>query len=278
MLVHDQYIYPEKPDCDDDIVVFHSGFSSTMANYSHGKDTRDYYLIHWVTRGRGTYQTETAKYNLKEGDGFLILPGQTIVHTADKKEPWDLCWVAFFGQKAEEILKEAGLDREHLIFHYDKDTFLEDCIQNIYKESQTGKNVLYITGQFYLFMARLAEEKQKERFLSTESSQFSRFEEAMNYIRRNIRRQISVAQLANSMRLDPSQVYRIFQKHTGRSPQQVIAELRMEKACEFLEKTDLSIRDIAEWLGYEYQSHFTKQFKVHRKMSPSAYRKLCENN
>lgn len=278
MLVHDQYIYPEKPDCDDDIVVFHSGFSSTMANYSHGKDTRDYYLIHWVTRGRGTYQTETAKYNLKEGDGFLILPGQTIVHTADKEEPWDLCWVAFFGRKAEEILKEAGLDREHLIFHYDKDTFLEDCIQNIYKESQTGKNVLYITGQFYLFMARLAEEKQKERFLSTESSQFSRFEEAMNYIRRNIRSQISVAQLANSMRLDPSQVYRIFQKHTGRSPQQVIAELRMEKACEFLEKTDLSIRDIAEWLGYEYQSHFTKQFKVHRKMSPSAYRKLCRNN
>ena len=108
MLVHDQYIYPEKPDCDDDIVVFHSGFSSTMANYSHGKDTRDYYLIHWVTRGRGTYQTETAKYNLKEGDGFLILPGQTIVHTADKEEPWDLCWVAFFGRKAEEILKEGS--------------------------------------------------------------------------------------------------------------------------------------------------------------------------
>lgn len=278
MLVHDQYIYSEKPDCDDDIVVFHSGFSSTMANYSHGKDTRDYYLIHWITRGRGTYQTETAKYDLREGDGFLILPGQTIVHTADKEEPWDLCWIVFFGRKAEEILKEAGLDGEHLIFHYDKDTFLEDCIQNIYKESQTGKNVLYITGQFYLFMARLAEESQKERFLNTESSQFSRFEEAMNYIRRNIRSQISVAQLANSMRLDPSQVYRIFQKHTGRSPQQVIAELRMEKACEFLEKTDLSIRDIAEWLGYEYQSHFTKQFKAHRKMSPSAYRKLCRND
>lgn len=273
MLVHDQYIYPEKPDCDDDIVVFHSGFSSTMANYSYGKDTRDYYLIHWITRGRGIYQTGRTKYALKEGDGFLILPGQTIVHTADKKEPWDLCWIAFFGRKAGEILEEAGLDEEHLIFHYDKDTFLEDCIQNIYKASQTGKNVLYITGQFYLFMARLAEENQKERFLSAGNSQFSRFEEAMNYIRRNIRSQISVAQLANSMRLDPSQVYRIFRKHTGRSPQQVIAELRMEKACEFLEKTDLSIRDIAEWLGYEYQSHFTKQFKDHRKMSPSVYRR-----
>ena len=278
MIVHDQYIYPEKPDCDDDIVVFHSGFSSTMANYSHGKDTRDYYLLHWITRGCGTYQTETAKYALREGDGFLILPGQTIVHTADREDPWDLCWIAFFGRKAGEILKEAGLDEEHLIFHYDRDTFLEDCIQNIYKESQTGKNVLYITGQFYLFMARLAEENRKERLLSAGKEPFSRFEEAMNYIRRNIRSQISVSQLANSMCLDPSQVDRIFRKHTGRSPQQVIAELRMEKACEFLERTDLSIRDIAEWLGYEYQSHFTKQFKAHRNMSPSAYRRTDKNN
>ena len=52
MLVYDQYIYPEKPDIDDDIVVFHSGFCSTSPNYSYGKDTRDYYLIHFVTRRR----------------------------------------------------------------------------------------------------------------------------------------------------------------------------------------------------------------------------------
>ena len=29
MLVYDQYIYPEKPDTDEDIIVFHSGFCST---------------------------------------------------------------------------------------------------------------------------------------------------------------------------------------------------------------------------------------------------------
>lgn len=56
MLVYDQYIYPEKPDTDEDIIVFHSGFCSTTPNYSYGRDTRDYYLIHYVTRGRGTYQ------------------------------------------------------------------------------------------------------------------------------------------------------------------------------------------------------------------------------
>ena len=70
MLVHDQYIYPEKPDCDDDIVVFHSGFSSTMANYSHGKDTRDYYLIHWVTRGRGVLKDVSPRSSFSISDFF----------------------------------------------------------------------------------------------------------------------------------------------------------------------------------------------------------------
>ena len=50
--------------------------------------------------------------------------------------------------------------------------------------------------------------------------------------------------------------------------------MRMEKACEFLSKTDLPIKEISEWMGYEYQSHFTKQFKAHTNLSPSQYREL----
>ena len=157
MLVYDQYIYPEKPDIDDDIVVFHSGFCSTSPNYSYGKDTRDYYLIHFITRGKGTYRVGQRIFHLSANDGFLITPGTTIVHTADKKEPWDLCWVAFFGRRAAALLEKAGLDEEHLIFHYDKDDFLETCIKNIYNESRTGKNIASITGYFYLFAGRLIE-------------------------------------------------------------------------------------------------------------------------
>ena len=54
----------------------------------------------------------------------------------------------------------------------------------------------------------------------------------------------------------------------------MISDMRIEKTCEFLEKTDLSIREIAEWMNYEYQSHFTKQFKSKMNMSPSEYRAM----
>lgn len=274
MLVYDQYIYPEKPDSDDDIIVLHSGFSSTSSNYSFGKDTRDYYLIHYVTNGKGVYQTSSQKYNLKQGDGFLILPDETIVHTADKYDPWDLCWVAFSGKKADTLLADAGLDENHLIFHYDSDDYLETCIKNIYNESRGSQNLLYITGYFYMLLGRLSENHQKRHHHSLEKAQFTRFQEAMNLIHRNIHQQISVGYLANCMRLDTSQVYRIFKKHTGKSPQQVISDLRIEKSCEFLTMTDLPVKDISEWMGYEYPSHFTKQFKAKMHMSPSQYRAL----
>lgn len=74
------------------------------------------------------------------------------------------------------------------------------------------------------------------------------------------------------MRLDTSQVYRIFKKNTGMSTQCFITRMRMKKACEMLEKTELPMKEIAEWMDYEYQSHFTKQFRKETGLSPSEYR------
>ena len=130
----------------------------------------------------------------------------------------------------------------------------------------------YIKGYFYQFMGKLIEQYQEIQNLHSEVPAFDRFEDAMIYIRRNIRNQISVELLANYLRLNTSQVYRIFKANTGKSPKQVITDMRIEKACEFLLKTDLPVIEISKWLDYEYQSHFTKQFKSKMHMSPSEYR------
>ena len=70
---------------------------------------------------------------------------------------------------------------------------------------------------------------KKKRRKSRISCVFSRFDDAVIYIRRNIRSRITIENLANYMRLDASQVYRIFKKKTGLSPQQFITRIRMER-------------------------------------------------
>jgi len=273
VIVYDQYVYPEKPVTGDDLVVFHSGFCSTVPGYSYGRDTRDYYLIHYCTSGKGVYDTGEHRYSLSKNDGFLILPNQSIVHTADAEDPWKLCWIAFFGEKAEEYLSMAGLGPENLLFHYNRDDFLESCIKNIYHESRRSKNIPVILGHCYLLLGRLIEHyRARER--KEPPSPFTHFEDACNYILRNLHTRISVEELSSYLRLDTSQVYRIFKKHSGQSPQHYITHLRMQRACELLEKTDLPVKDVSHWLNFEYQSHFTKQFKALKGVSPSVYRQM----
>ncbi|WP_420489343.1 helix-turn-helix domain-containing protein [Neobacillus niacini] len=82
--------------------------------------------------------------------------------------------------------------------------------------------------------------------------------------------------LASYLRLDTSQVYRIFKKNTDCAPLQFITKLRVQKACEMLIKTDMSVKEISEWMGFEFQSHFTKQFKKIMGINPSVY--LLQNS
>jgi AraC-like DNA-binding protein len=270
MIVYDQYVFPEKSGTVDDLVVFHSGFCSTIPNYSYGCDTRDYYLIHYCINGMGVYKAGDRQYHLSKYDGFLILPNQSIVHTADRYDPWDLCWVAFFGKKAEEYLQLAGFGPDNLIFRYDRDDYLEKRIMDIYDESRSGKNIPTILGQFYLLIGKLIDNHSKSE--KNASTTFTHFDDAHNYILRNLHNRISVEELSSYLRLDTSQIYRIFKKHTGLSPSQYITELRMKKACELLTKTDLPVKDVSRWLNFEYQSHFTRQFKAVTGTSPNLYR------
>jgi len=266
-------IYPEKPALDDDIVVLHSGFCSVKPNFSTGRDVRDYYMIHYCTSGRGKYIVSDHVYDITEKNGFLSTPNTHYNHTADANDPWDLCWVAFFGRKADAYLAQANLNKDNLIFRYDKDDFPETCIRNIYNESRGRRNIAMITGHFMLFLGCLIDHHQSASGRpDTPLIAFSHFESAVNYISKHIHMRVSIEELSDYLMLDSSQIYRIFKEKTGIPPLQFITKMRMEKACGMLLQTDLPIKDVSDWLNYDYPSHFTKQFKNYVGMTPQAYR------
>ena len=51
-----------------------------------------------------------------------------------------------------------------------------------------------------------------------------------------------------------------------------IQQKRIERAKELLSHTNLSIMQIACEIGYNYESSFTKVFKLRENVSPKAYR------
>lgn len=269
MQKYDYFLAPEQLTYDTDVTIHNVGFSQCPPNYTYGWDTRDYYLIHYCLSGHGTYYASGREYQIDPREGFLITPESTIKHLSDSRDPWNLCWVGFEGEHMADYLKQAGLDREHLIFRYTKDNLIESCIENIYdrvRHSETSG--LILTGYLYVLLGALSDQtKNEDDTLIT----LNHFEKAVRYIQHHIRSPITVEQLADQHNVAPSQLYRSFMKHAGMSPKKYLDQEKMAKACELIQKTDLSMHEIANYLGYEYDTHFYKTFHRVMGMKPSEY-------
>lgn len=271
MQIYDYFLAPEQLTSYTDVIIRNVGFSQCPPCYTYGWDTRDYYLIHYCLSGHGIYYAGGKEYSIGPKDGFLITPGSTIMHLSDQKDPWNLCWIGFRGHKIADYLKKAGLDETHLTFRYTRDNLLETCIENLYdKVRQPEISSLTLTGYLYILLGALADNHQERQ---DDSVSLSHFEKSVRYILHNIRSSITVDELAKNSNIAPSQLYRSFMANCGMSPKQYLDKEKMKKACELIQKTDLSMHEIARYLGYEYDTHFYKTF--HRIMgeTPSEYAK-----
>ena len=64
----------------------------------------------------------------------------------------------------------------------------------------------------------------------------------------------------------------LFKPSVGVPPRVYLTRLRMEKACELLETTDLPVTEIAQEVGYSSNQVLARLFLKHRHMSPTDYR------
>lgn len=94
----------------------------------------------------------------------------------------------------------------------------------------------------------------------------------MNYVRDRIDKRIDYNELAEAFALNSRYISHIFKLNTGYSLKENITRLRLERAVTLLTETPLSISEIADTLGFTDIYHFSKLFKAHYGVPPSAYR------
>lgn len=96
----------------------------------------------------------------------------------------------------------------------------------------------------------------------------------IEFIKTNYMKKISVCEMADVAKMSGSNLYAVFKKSTGRSPVKYLNEYRLAIACELLQKTDYSIKEVAEKVGIPDQFYFSKLFKGKYSISPQQYRKI----
>lgn len=121
-------------------------------------------------------------------------------------------------------------------------------------------------------LGRLVEKAQEKRGTEPEEDGQERLQVVKKYIEEHIREKIYVEELAGLVHVNEQHLMRIFKRETGRSLTEYIAERRIVIASSLLKDTDYSINFVADCVGCENYSYFTKIFKKYTGFTPREYR------
>lgn len=84
---------------------------------------------------------------------------------------------------------------------------------------------------------------------------------------------LTLESMAGILQASPVYLSRLFKQELGSSFGTYLTQVRIRKAVQLLNSTDISVLEVAERTGYETQHYFSTAFKKHTGVSPLQFRK-----
>lgn len=260
--------------------VLFAGESQTKPDHALGPKIYDYYLLHAIVSGRGTFRTETDVYELGAGDCFLIHPGQLVSYISCHADPWKYRWVAFTGEAGQSLVESAGFLPGCPVLNTtkeSKESKVPEYMQNIQERFHLKQESAHTAaiGYLHLIWAEIMNCSTKPSRLTVMEPQVQRtVKQIINYMTSQYAHPVSIEQMCASLGYNRAYLSRIFKKETGISPVTYLLKLRIDQAKRLLrERPELSVEQISASVGLTDPLYFSRQFKRFCGQSPTSYRK-----
>ena len=234
------------------------------------RENYESFLVLYVLDGVFTFVKDGRPVSAHEGDTiFLDCREKHEYYTPDRLES---VWVHIAGANLEALYRTitAGgsvlkcSDREHVR------RLLFRLVNDLSDEAPVSEMQLSLT--IYKLLAELsAPSMVRGRARETDEDGVQAVRE---YIARNLQKNLTVQALAALMHMSPSHFSRVFKRRTGLSPYDYVLTARLNRAKEYLQRTDLSVSEIAFETGFNSDANFIYFFTKHVGLSPGKFRKL----
>lgn len=233
----------------------------------------DYQLI-YIAGGKGFFYFKNSAEGtiVQKGNFVLYRPGEFQKYEFKKGDCAEVYWIHFTGSEIKKIFLKYGLDFSLSIFECKNDSAFAQIFCAIISEMQTRKKFFEDAAaslfcSIVMNMGRFSAEEFSENF-----SMQKEIDDAMNYFRKNYRKQICVEKFVESRGLGMSSFFRKFKSCTGISPLQFLLQVRISNAMNLLETTKLPVNEISLLVGYENSLYFSRLFHQHTGLSPKNWR------
>ncbi len=241
-------------------------------NWQHGRILREHQLI-YITNGRGWLEINSYRYQILPGTVLFLQPGIWHRYRPEKKTGWNEHYIGLQGKFTSDILSDIFVpaDKPLLYIGFQDEIikqFLE-IIDTVHEEKPGFQQVC--SGIAMHLIANILSISKNKEFSNQEIER--KIRRACIFLRENLTKTVNVEELADQIHLGYSHFRRLFKKYTGQSPAQYHLNLRLQKACDMLSSTNMSIKQIAFSLGFQSNYYFTRIFTRKMGKTPTEFRK-----
>lgn len=239
------------------------------------------YILIYCSKGSGWYSVYGHKYEVKENQWFIIPKGEPHVYASNNNDPWTIYWLHFTGKIApafgDHCYVPSDIQQGPTSRMADRNELFEEIFLSL-SDNYSMDSLSYASSLLYTYLATFRYLKkfrkynpEQERIDTTDIVTM-----AVRYMNENLENQLTLSQLSEYIGYSTSQFSLIFKTRTGHSPLNYFNMLKIQRACQLLETTDLKINQISSKVGIDDSYYFSRLFRKIVGISPKQYRNNIE--
>jgi len=254
--------------------VTHIGYyPNAKYHFRERKSGANQHILILCEKGKGWIMHNKEKCFMERNQVYILPIHEAHAYGADNKDPWSIYWIHFLGEDAELFSSIIGkkIDTHDSDSSRYGDRFLlfEEIFQNL-EMGYSPENLEYTSFCLAYFLASI---KYLTQFREIKSvKEMDVVQKSILFMKNNLENKIELEDIARHVGYSASHFGNLFLKKTSYTPMEYHHQLKIQRACSYLQFSDLKIKEIAYRLGYFDPFHFSKSFKKETSLTPKEYR------
>ncbi|MFC7442592.1 helix-turn-helix domain-containing protein [Laceyella putida] len=218
------------------------------------------YVFQYTLSGYGVIEVDGQTIRLDKNKAFLVpIPSAHRYYLPRQSKRWELIFITLYGREVERIW-HAVREQVGPVIQVVPESPLIRLLFRLYQETREQKitDAFYASAKAYEFAMecyRFAKNLTGEKGPSTSVSK------AMHYIESHYADPLTLEEIALAAGVSRFYLIKQFRDQQRTTPMRFVTRLRIKKAVELLRHTTLTVKEIANRVGYEDANYFNKVFR-----------------
>ena len=245
-----------------------AGVSYCNRYYRIDREKSDVTVIEYIYKGTGTLRVGDETYEPKAGDIYILNENTHHSYRSSASDPWTKIFINLKGTAVPSLIQSFRLHKKVLYSRCEALSPIFEEIFELSKQNLPVEDTMERCGMLvFKLLNRLCIHETRDHQIPEEAQAIKQF------IDNNYQIDLNMDEISASIYRSNDYTNKLFKRYYGSTPYAYYLNIKMENAKDLLIRTNLSIKQISDRLGYKSDQYFSKQFHKYVGMTASQYRK-----